>query len=474
MLHLDHTTETPLYLQLYRRIKQDILSGALPEGSRLSSTRALAKDLQAGRNTVENAYAQLTLEGYVTAKPGSGFVVNAMQNDLFPGAVGAGCGITALTAPAGGRTPSCRYDFHYGNLEPAAFPVKSWQKLSSAILAEACLSDAEHPGVHAYGDPRGVMELRAELAAYLYRSRGVNCSPDQIVICGGLQPTLTTLVRLLPNIAAGAAMEDPGYTGARIVFECNGIPIFPIPVKEDGIDLAALEASPARAVIVTPSHQFPTGAVMPIQKRMELLQWAANGRNVIIEDDYDSEFRYNGRPVPSLQSIDRHGRTVYLGTFSKALSPGLRIGYMVLPEWLLQSFMAIYGKYKNPVSLLEQRTLARFMAEGHWEKHCRKMCNAAKKKHDLLLASVAAHFKDAARIHGHNAGLHILLEFQGNEREEPLIQKAAGRGVRVYPASQFWLGKKPSGCTLLLGYGMIARDAIPEGIARLHKAWAGG
>lgn len=474
MLNLDASVKTPLYRQIYEQIKQEILSGVLPGGTRLVSTRTLAKDLQAGRNTVENAYAQLVLEGYVIAQPGSGYVVRSLQHDLSPDALEQPDDETARSAPRKNKPPRCAYNFDYGALGAWAFPYKAWRHLTSTVLVEAEDMHARNPAMQSRDEMQGDKELRRELVKHLYHRRGVNCTVDQVVVCNGLQPGLFSLLRIFPFQERIVAMENPGYRRARVVLQGSGFEICPIPVLEDGADIAALAASPALMAFVTPSRQYPTGRVMPIQKRMDILQWAAERGGLIIEDDYDSEYRYKGKPIPSLQSIDRQGRVVYIGSFSKTLSPGLRLGYMVLPEWLLDPYRDAFAGYKCSVSWLEQKILARFMAEGHMEKHIRKMCLLNKKKHDTLIEAVTASFGDKVRIHGQNAGLHLLLEFPGGETETELVEKAAEYGVKVYPGSALWMeGTQPPATTILMGYGTLPDDKIPEAVSLLREAWFG-
>lgn len=474
MLQLDASDKTPLYHQIYEQIKKEILSGIMPEGMRLVSTRNLARDLQVGRNTVENAYMQLVLEGYVAAVPGSGYVVLTMQHDRFSDkASGNEVPIPRPVKKSARRQPQ-PYNFDYGTLGAWAFPYKIWRSLTTTVLTEVEEVHQRNPVPHTRDELQGDRELRRELVKQLYRRRGVNCSLEQVIICNGLQPALTTLVRIAPYNHRAVAIENPGYRRARVVFAGNGFTVFPVPVLADGIDMAALEASPAPMVFVTPSRQYPTGVVMSIKKRMELLQWANERGGLIIEDDYDSEFRYKGKPIPSLQSIDRHGRVVYIGSFSKILSPGLRMGYMVLPEWLLAVYHEVFAGYKCSVSWLEQTILARFMAEGHMERHIRKMCLLNKKKHDVLMEAVTEAFGDRICIHGQGAGLHVLLEFPDGRSEAELVRRAAEYGVRVYPGSSMWLeGAQSTASTILMGYGTLLDERIPEAVTLLRQAWFG-
>lgn len=481
MLHLDAAADAPLYQQIYDQLKHDILSGALPQGMRLPSIRALARELRAGKNTVENAYAQLALEGYVAVLPRSGYRVNLIQRDLHaPERLAGGTGERNGRGDAAKPLRPARYDFHYGNLDAATFPYAVWRKLLFTVMEQARTGRITSDGMHVYGDAHGDLHLRGQLAAYLYRSRGVRCTEDQVVICSGLQPSIMAVTRLLQcGSERGAvapvsqvALEDPAYNGARRAYECFGFRALPVPVDEEGLNVEVLRTTPARVVHIAPSHQFPTGAVMPIGRRMEILNWAAEHGAWIVEDDYDSELRYDGRPIPSLQSIDRHGRVIYTGTFSKTLSPGMRMSYMVLPEGLVERFRAVFAGFQCTVPWLEQAVLARFMAEGHWERHLRRICQAKKRKHDVFVGTAARLLGERIRIRGHNAGLHLLLEVPGGPGEAALVELAAAHGVRVYPASPFWADARryPGNC-LFIGYGMLSEADIAAALERLRQAW---
>jgi GntR family transcriptional regulator/MocR family aminotransferase len=469
MLQVDHNNRQPVYQQIYEQIKHDILMGKLSVGTKITSTRALAKELQIGRNTVENAYAQLVLEGYLTNIPSSGYVVNNLQFDLNPKTVERLSKHKATAVASKHGTENIKYNFQYGNLDAVNFPYKLWRK----YLTDA-LDGSEAQEVHSYGDVKGDIELRIQLKEYLYHSRGVNCQPEQIIICSGTQSALEIMIKIFPYSKKQVAMEEPCYNGASIIFRSNGFEILPIPVYEDGIGINDLSLSSARMVHIAPSHQFPMGAVMPIHKRIQLLKWAQERNNIIIEDDYDSEFRYNGRPIPSLQSIDENERVVYVGTFSKSLSPGLRMAYFILPKWLLKEYEERFIGHQCTVPLIEQKTMAKFIADGHWEKHVRKICLAHKKKHDILIHAIKHNIEDKVRIHGHQAGLHILLEFLDGQQEEDLIYKALQHKVKVCPVSPFWLNKDNySNNALVLGYGMISEDDIPKAVEILSQAWFG-
>ncbi len=475
MLTLDSKARMPLYQQLYEQIRNKIISGEYGSGTNLPSTRSLARELCVGRNTVEAAYAQLNVEGYIQGRAGAGHTVLDVRNGFLPLLVNESA--PDLEEPGGVELPveqqatareECTYDFQYGTLDASDFPLSLWKRLQAEVLhaqgAEA---------ICGYGDPLGEGELRREIRAYLRESRGVSCSTERIVVCCGTQYALQLVAGLLPNGMRTLAMEEPGYDGSRVVFRNNGFAIAPVEVNRQGIDLGLLAASPARVVCVTPSHQFPTGVVMPIQHRAALLEWAVRRDALIIEDDYDSEYRYKSQPIPSLQSIDSQGRVIYLGTYSKALAPGLRISYMVLPGWLMQRFHEVYHRYKCPVSSVEQRTLALFMARGYWKRHLRRTCLKNKKKHDTLVRAIENRFGSRVTIHGSDAGLHILVQVKGGE-EARLIELARQRGVRVYPVGQHWLtpGKCP-GNIVLLGFSKMGEQDIEEGVRQLGEAWFG-
>lgn len=473
MLKLDTTSNVPLFQQIYYQVRTDILSGAISEGTRLPSLRAMSREMQIGKNTVESAYAQLALEGYIAAIPGSGYKVNPIYGLLHQMKSSP-----AVTFSSEGNDhaqkihQNYRYNFSYENSDGSTFPNAVWRKLTSQVLADDATASGYSSEMHTYGGAAGYLPLRRQLASYLYRSRGVRCSADQVIICSGLQPSIMSILRLLQGEYNSVALEDPGYHGARTVYECFNANTVAIPVNDDGLDLAVLVKSSAKVAHIAPSHQFPTGVVMPISKRMEIMHWAMESESFIIEDDYDSELRYSGRPIPSMQSIDTNGRVIYLGTFSKVLSPGLRMSYMVLPSQLYQRFCEVFSGFQGTVPWLEQAVLTRFISDGHWERHLRKICLQKKKKHDLFINTVHQLWGERAVIHGHNAGLHILLEFTGGPSEEELVKKAAVAGIKVYPASNFWIDKArcPQRC-LFMGYGMLSESDIVRALKILKTAW---
>ena len=468
MITLNSNSELPLYMQIYEQIRNEIITGELPVGSKLPSTRHLSDLLSVGRNTVENAYLQLSSEGYVESRTGSGFVVQDIHN-----MISFGTGIITSKVPM--KTKEDKpisvevypYHFEYGHLSSGDFPMAIWRKISNKALAEITAEDMTK-----YQDRKGEVRLRYELKDYLRRSRGVNCSEEQIVLCSGFEYALSILSQLLRSSFDRIALEEPGYLGARTIFQNNGMEVIPIDIQKDGLDIKKLDSSKVRAVYVTPSHQFPTGAVMPVQKRLQLLEWVKGNYGIVIEDDYDSELRYNSRPIPSISSIAESDNVIYIGTFSKALSPSIRVCYMVLPDIWMKRYEETFKMYQTTVSLLQQRILMEYIRSGHWERHLRKICKANKKKHDLLLRTIQEELGNDVIIHGKNAGLHILLESVRGLTEAKMLDKAKKFGVLVSPVSPFWSDvKKYTDNMVLLGFGNISEADITAGIRALAAAW---
>lgn len=481
MIYLNAELKEPLYQQLYEQLKRKIIDGEYAKGKRLTAIRQLAKLLCVGRNTVEAAYDQLCVEGYVASRQGSGFVVQDIQDGLldYPYKSKAEKRQHEISRRITEAVPESvltsdtsagfRFDFQYGNLPPRNFPRTLWRRLAADALASF-----EAQNICSYGDKQGERALRHEIVEYLHESRGINCVPEQVVLCNGHQDALAVISMLFADGNRTLAMEDPGYDFTRVVFENHGYGIAPIPVGDCGIRLQELQDSRAKLVYTTPSHQFPMGMVMPIGHRAKLLQWAEQADGVIIEDDYDSELRYYTRPVPALQSIDRHGRVIYLGTFSKALSPALRMGYLVLPQWLLPKYDRIFKRYKPTVPWLQQQIVTLYMAEGHWEKHLRKCCLVNKRKRDVLVQTIQDLMGDKVRIQGENAGLHVLLQFLDGRSQEEMIEKAAQHQIRVYPTRQYWIQQERAIDNLvLLGFSGLLEEEIVEGVTLLHHAWFG-
>lgn len=472
MIVIDNESKVTFYQQIYEQIKEQIISGQIPEGSKLPSTRMLSATLNVSRNTVESAYLQLSSEGYIASKPGSGFFSLGLDNmKILKPACKDYKNIIKPEAAISEENSAdeYKYNFRYGNLNAGDFPLGIWKKVT-----HKCLSSLNAENLGSYTAPKGEPDLQIELMKYLTESRGVSCKPEQIIVASGMQYCLSLLCQLFRSDLNQIALEDPGYIGARNIFANNGYNVIPIGLEQDGINLKELENSSAKIVYVTPSHQFPTGSIMPIQKRLKLLDWAVRNHGFIIEDDYDSEFRYDSKPIPSLQGIDSKGCVVYIGTFSKSLSPSLRINYMVLPEPLLEKYDKLFNRYQATVPFIQQKILQQFMQLGYWERHLRKIILTNKRKHDALIHAIHEFMGDKVVIHGENGGLHILLEFNNGLHEEELIERARKHGIKVYPVSAFWMRPENySDNMILLGFGKMSENQIEEGIKKLSDALFG-
>ncbi len=461
MFILQKDDSVPLYKQLYNQIRESILSGKLPADSRLPSVRDMAIELSSSRNTVDGAYQDLFAEGYIYSKPRSGFFVSALDQDSSPQAMPVKPG--KYDYPPG--PPSVfTYDFHPARLDPDSFPTELWRK----CFVESLRRNGQQ--LVQYGDPQGDWGLRCSVQNYLERSRGVHCDPEQVVICSGLQQSLDIVSHMLKEEHSVVAIENPGYHLPRSVFQKHSYTILPVPVGEGGIDLNYLKAGRSTIVYVTPSHQLPLGCVMPVANRLALIEWAESDGRFIIEDDYDSELRYHGKPIPSLQGLRPNGNIIYAGTFSKILSPALRLSYLVLPYPLVAKYRHLYRDYFSTVPLLEQRTMATFMEQGHWERHIRRMRIIYKKKHDTLLRAVEHNFGTHATVVGQGAGLHVVLILpETSHSEAEILDRARQKGIQLFPFSAFHVTGQPEAVTLLLGFGGMNDEDIERGIALLAR-----
>ena len=463
MFILDNKDREPLHNKIYNRIKHQILSGELPAAAKLLSVKNLAIELSVSRNTVEHAYQQLHAEGYIYSKPRSGYYVSLIDSEYIAA--------TRLDADMAGQQfsediPSYSFDFHPACLSPGSFPVNLWRKLYMEGLKE----DAKQFTL--YSHQQGDYTLRCEIQKYLARSRGVSCDPKQIVICSGLQDSLSVIALLLKENTSRFAMEDPVHFIPKSVFDNHSFALSPIPVNSDGLDIDYLQKTNCTVVYVTPSHQFPLGHVMPVVNRLKLIDWSETVGGVIIEDDYDSELRYSGQPIPALQGLYPQGNIIYIGTFSKVLSPALRVSYMVLPYGLLTTYQKLFSGYSTNVSLLEQRTLHKFMQQGYWERHLRKMRTVYKKKHDALIESINHHFGDQITIIGQGAGLHLVVELVGNSRDEgELIKLAQEKEIQLFPLSKTYFHNDNKKTQMILGFGSMSSHEIQRGVKLLYQAW---
>jgi GntR family transcriptional regulator / MocR family aminotransferase len=485
----------PLYRQIYRAFRNDILSRALPPGERVPSTRALADLLKVSRNTAVLAYEQLLAEGYLETRVGAaGTVVApvlppdsfradvsldrqrriASRNDARLGNAGerilkaarattASLGLPSLTWEL--NPPRLRYDFRPGRAAFPDLPYALWRRLLGARARNATLRDLD------YGPPQGRLELREAIAARLRRLRGIDATPERIVIVHGTQQALDLIGRVLLNPGDRVLIEEPHYTGARCAFMAAGAQLLTSPVDDNGIQIPKVTKRAIRLAYVTPSHQFPTGVVLPIARRLELLDWASRVGAFIVEDDYDSEYRYDGPPLQALAGLDREGRVIYVGTFSKILFPALRLGYLVLPEALIEPVVAAKAVGDTGTAILEQLVLADFISTGHFDRHLRRtnISNAARR--NALVTSVGNEFGEGAEVCGANTGLHLLVWLKGSRGGmiADVHGKAEKAGVGLYGVEAFYL-KPPKRTGVVLGYAPLPEKEIREGIRCLAAA----
>ncbi len=452
-----------LYQQIYEHIRQEIREGKLLAGERLPSTRSLAEYLQVARSTVDYAYDQLLSEGYIEAKPYKGYFVCRLEG-IFT------MEQREMTEPEVVRPDSqedgtqVQIDFSPYGIDMTGFPFGVWKRITKNILND---SNSE---LFAQGEPQGDYDLRMTISRYLHSSRGVNCRPEQIIVGAGNDYLLLLLEKILGR-HVGIAMENPTYKRAYRIFQSFAYRIYTVDMDDKGMRADKLLELPVRAAYVMPSHQYPTGAVMTIGRRAELLRWAEKEPDrYLIEDDYDSEFRYRGKPIPSLQSSDKRGKVIYIGTFSKAIAPAIRVSYMVLPESLLEVYRRDCSFYSCTVSRIDQRILNEFIRDGYFERHLNKMRMHYRAKHDLLLAELEP-FKKAFTISGEDAGLHLLLTAKGAVTEAQLLSAATEAGVKVYGMSENMVETDAPKATILLGFGSVSEPEMKEGLHRLQKAW---
>jgi len=476
--------EGPLNQRLFRGLRRAILAGRPAPGERLPSTRALAADLGVSRNVVLMAFDQLLAEGYVESRTGAGtFVAETLPDAaLAPWratpAVRASTTATVLSAharrvidlaplPAPGTPLSdrLRYDFRYGVPAVEEFPHAVWFRLLARRARAASIRTLR------YGKAGGFAPLRQAIANYATRSRGVVAAPEQVIIVNGSQQALDLVARLLLNPGDRVVVEEPCYQGARNVFAAAGARLLPIPAGRDGLDVSQLPRRRAvRLAYVTPSHQFPLGGLLPLAQRLDLLRWAEATGAHVLEDDYDGEFHYEGRPVQAVQGLDRSGRVIYVGTFSKVLFPSLRLGYLIVPPDLASTMAALKFMADFHTPTFEQEVLADFIAEGHFERHLRRSRVRSAAKRAALLEALRVTFGDRIEVAGSNAGVHVVVWFRDLRAAQldALLVRAAERGLGIYPVTPHYL-RPPRRAGVLFGYASLTERDIRAGVALLAE-----
>ena len=463
----------PLFQQIYNGLRKAILSGAFQRGQKLPSTREVAEQLGISRTVVLLAYDQLLAEGFTVGRSGSGTYVSADVNvrrstraeesaklSLSRFGSSAAAAWSRMTF-AQSSTPSLPYDFVYGRSDLETFPFEMWRRMLLRCARRAPVSELD------YGPAAGNVALKEAIATHLLRSRAVICDPSQVLVVNGSQQALDLIARVLIERGDRVAIEDPSYQGTREVLRAAGARLLPVAVDHDGLDPDRLPAS-ARAAFVTPSHQFPTGAILPLARRLALLDWAKRKSAVIVEDDYDGEFRYEGQPLESLQGLDREGRVIYIGTFSRTVFSSLRIGYLITPRRLVPAFTAAKWLCDRHTATLDQETLAEFIASGMYERYLRRVRRRNAARREVLLEALHTDLRDRVDVTGDGAGAHVVLWPKHRISEDSVTASAAAQGVRVYGISGYFL-RKSSRTGILLGYSRMKETAIREGIRRLGK-----
>ena len=450
-----------MYTHLYKCIKKDILEGTLKAAEKLPSKRMLAKNLGISLITVENAYAQLLVEGYIYSEPKRGYYVATLQQQLPPAS-------NAPTAqPIVAPKEHITLSFAKSSVPADTFPYNTW-----ARLLRNTLTSADEHALISDTAAGGVLPLRKALAKHLYQFRGLSVHPEQIIIGAGTQTLYNLIVQLLGRSHI-YALEDPGYPQLAAIYRANDVFCRYLPMDEQGIEVAVLENSGADILHITPSHQFPTGITMPVSRRYELLHWASKkSSRYIIEDDYDCEFRLFGRPIPPLQSIDQAEKVIYINTFSKTLAPTFRISYMVLPPHLASLFYEKLGFYSCTVSNFEQFTLAKFIEGGYFERHINRMRTYYRNKRDNLLQYLdQCPASKALQVEGENSGLHFLLHLATAASDSQLRQAAAAQGLQIKFLTDYYHNKlSDNSHTLLMNYTGIEDERLYPALDKLFEA----
>lgn len=483
VIQLDRDDEKPLYQQIYACLGEAILNGQLAPGLRLPSTRDLADTLNVSRNTVMNAFEQLLAEGYLMAEVGSGtYVTHTLPDDLLQ----AQQSTTKLAKRSPHRKISRRglllvekeasiprirnpqHVFAHGIPAVDAFPFDTWVRLTTRCYREA------DENLFLYGDAAGYWALREAIATYLKAARAVNCEAEQVIICAGSQQALDLAARVLLDAGDTVWIEDPGYRGAQAAFGGADADMVPVRVDEEGLDVeAGIETGTvARLIYVTPSHQFPLGVTMSLTRRLALLQWAAKHHAWVIEDDYDSEYRYAGRPIAALQGLDNDGRVIYLGTFSKVLFPALRIGYLIVPPDLVKAFTTAQSVFNRGISTVSQAVLAAFIEEGHLARHIRRMRVLYEERRAVFMEAAERFLRDYLRFGPIDTGMHTVGWLPEGVNDEVAFRKAARTGIETLPLSSYAQQPLEHG-GLVLGYAAAEVNDIVVGMKQLAKVLLG-
>ena len=455
MYILNPQIKIPLHIQLFEEMKKDIIEN-YKINQKVPSIRKIASTYNISKNTVESAFSQLVVEGFIDSKPQSGYYVISTKSSNFKLEKNIESTYTK-------EDVKIKYDFAPARLEKNSFPLKTWKRIFNKVINE----DLD---LGKYTHNQGELDLRIQIAKYLNHSRAVKCEANQIILGNGFADSMSLLAMLLKNnnTANTLAIEDPGYHVARKVFENHSYMIDRIKVDKNGISLDELNKTKSKLVYITPSHQYPTGVSIPISNRVKILEWAKSNKAYIIEDDYDSELTYQNRPIPSLQGLDENKRVIYHGTFSKALSPSIRVSYLVLPSNLIDLYNKNFAYHGARVCLTTQKVLEKFMKDGHWDKHLRKIRTLNKKKHNLIKKLLEERLKDTMTIESQGGGLSILINPRVPFDWNILEKESEKNDIQLYYAKQRSGDKWQA---LMMGFGGLKENEIIEGIDIFSEVW---
>jgi GntR family transcriptional regulator/MocR family aminotransferase len=465
----------PLSRQIYLWFRQAILRRALCSAERLPSTRELSEQLHVSRTVVVLAYEQLLAEGFVVGRAGSGTYVadvlaagkagpRSSRVKVRLSRYGRAVGAAAKTDIPGKHSPRLRYDFAYGRSDIEVFPFEMWRRMLLRHARKASVRALD------YGPTGGSEALREAICLHLRRSRAVLCDASQVIVVSGSQQALDLVARVLIDRGDRIAIEDPCYQGTREVLRTCGARLSGVPVDRDGLNPAKLPEG-TRMVFVTPSHQFPTGAILSLPRRLSLVDWARRMDALVVEDDYDGEFRYEDQSLQSLQGLDAEGRVIYIGTFSRTVFSSLRIGYLIVPKPLVSVFTSAKWLCDRHTATLEQETLAEFITSGLYERHLRRVRRRNAARRDALREVIGKTLSDRVEVSGFGAGAHIALWPVARVSESEVIARAAALGVGVYGISPYFLSA-PRRCGFMLGYSRMTENDIREGMRRFSLALA--
>jgi GntR family transcriptional regulator/MocR family aminotransferase len=450
-VQLDKNSEKPLYEQLYSHIANEIRLKNLKENERMPSKKALSSHLGISVNTVETAYSILVQEGYLQSIPRSGYYVCRVDEPI---------GHNISYSKKEPKKNTYRIDFKTNAVDFHAFPFATWSKLSKEIMYSS-------PELLNSGDPQGDYILRESITKYLHEFRGVQCEPEQIIVGAGIEYLLMLLTKILDKNSV-YAIENPGYRKTYEIIKDSEKKINYINVDNDGMITSDLTKTDSNIVYITPSHQFPTGSIMPIGRRFELISWASKSDNrYIIEDDYNSEFNFSAKPIPAVQGLLSSGKVIYMSTFSRTLAPSIRIAYMVLPWKLLEIYHKEFFVYSSTVSRFEQHTLSKFISEGYLQRHLNRIKNIYKKRRDMIISELKK-LPYPVKIYGEHSGLHLLVQVNDADK---ILNAALKRGIRIYSLDDyFFTPVKEKHNTLIIGYASCTEDDIKELIKIMSEA----